>query len=178
MDRRQRKTRDSIIKAFVALLQKRDYSSITVSDVIERADVGRATFYSHFETKDYLLRELCKELFDHIFDKEHKCGGIFDCDSTDSMFLHLVKHLEKNDNNVLELLAKDSCGLFMEYFSDNLKEVLKEKIDLVPVKNGLPIDYWTNHVASTFISTIKWWVSNGKKQSSEAITKCFLSAIN
>jgi AcrR family transcriptional regulator len=59
MDRRQRKSRESIFSAFTDLLSEKDFTQITVGEIIERADVGRATFYAHFETKDYLLIELC-----------------------------------------------------------------------------------------------------------------------
>ena len=51
MDRRQRKTREAIFSAFIALLSKRGFEQITVGEIIERADVGRATFYAHFESK-------------------------------------------------------------------------------------------------------------------------------
>ena len=67
MDRRQRKSREAIFKAFIALLSKKHFNKITVDEIIDFADVGRATFYAHFETKDYLLRDLCADLFDHIF---------------------------------------------------------------------------------------------------------------
>ena len=68
MDRRQRKTKLAIFHAFTSLLAQKDYSQITVGEIIEKADVGRATFYAHFETKDYLLKAFCQELFCHIFD--------------------------------------------------------------------------------------------------------------
>ena len=68
MDRRQRKTREAIFSAFTQLLSEKDLTQITVGDIIRQADVGRATFYAHFETKDYLLKALCEELFCHIFD--------------------------------------------------------------------------------------------------------------
>jgi AcrR family transcriptional regulator len=70
MDRRQKKTREAIFNAFSELLSKKHYNQITVGEIIELADVGRATFYAHFETKDFLLRELCAELFCHVFDAE------------------------------------------------------------------------------------------------------------
>ena len=94
MDRRQRKSRRAIFGAFIELLSKKDFHNITVGEIIERADVGRATFYSHFETKDFLLKELCEELFCHIFDvaNDEKDGHnhIFDCEAPDSVFLHLL----------------------------------------------------------------------------------------
>ena len=63
MDRRQRKTREAIFAAFADLLAEKDFGQITVGEVITRADVGRATFYAHFETKEHLLQALCEELF-------------------------------------------------------------------------------------------------------------------
>ena len=181
MDRRQRKTREAIFGAFIKILSKKDFNQITVGEIIDLADVGRATFYSHFETKDFLLKELCKELFDHIFKPSTETGkterSIFDCDSQDSIFLHLAMHLQKNDNNVLELLARDSSGLFVGYFKENLKEMVIEYKHVLPPNKGLPIDYWANHVASTFVETIKWWFENGMKESPERITEFFLKAV-
>ena len=84
MDRRQRKTRDAIFAAFTALLSRKDFAQITVGEIIEIADVGRATFYAHFETKDFLLKAYCEELFCHIFDAEAPGKSdhrhIFHCD--------------------------------------------------------------------------------------------------
>ena len=57
MDRRIRKTREAIFAAFIELLSAKEFAQITVGEIIEKADVGRATFYDHFETKDFLLKE-------------------------------------------------------------------------------------------------------------------------
>ena len=101
MDRRQRKTREAIFNAFTELLSKKDFAQITVCEIIDKADIGRATFYSHFETKDYLLKEFCEELFCHVFDtaNDEQTGHkhIFECSGSSSVFLHLFEHLQRND---------------------------------------------------------------------------------
>ena len=133
MDRRQRKTREAIFTAFTELLSKKSFDEITVGEIIERADVGRATFYSHFETKAFLLKSFCEELFCHLFDameENHAHKHIFDCDAPNSVFLHLFKHLEKNDNNILVLLSSPNNELFLKYFKDTLKILVKSQLRL------------------------------------------------
>ena len=119
MDRRQRKSREAIFSAFTDLLAQKDFSRITVEEIIEKADVSRSTFYAHFETKEYLLKELCGELFCHVFDTvdnhpDHR--HIFQCDEEAPVFAHLFRHLMKNDHNILQLLSGQNNELFLQYF--------------------------------------------------------------
>ena len=183
MDRRQRKTREAIFKAFTELLSKKNFDQITVGEIIELADIGRATFYAHFETKDYLLKEFCEELFCHIFDTENESGPdhrhIFECDGSDSVFLHLIQHLQKNDNNILLLLSSHNNELFLRYFRTNLDNLVGSHLWLFesPKSKILPKEFWTNYVTSTFVETIRWWIDNGMKESPEVITEYFFAVI-
>lgn len=55
-DRRVSRTRRAIDTAFLQLLMQRGYEAVGVSDIVRAADVGRATFYEHYTSKDDLLR--------------------------------------------------------------------------------------------------------------------------
>jgi hypothetical protein len=55
-DPRAERTRALIAAAFIALVSRRAYGRIRVSDITRKAGVGRATFYAHYESKDALLR--------------------------------------------------------------------------------------------------------------------------
>lgn len=57
-DRRVRRTRKLIRKSFLALLEDKDYEQITVTDIIEKADYNRATFYRHYRDKEELVTEI------------------------------------------------------------------------------------------------------------------------
>ncbi|GAA2985655.1 TetR/AcrR family transcriptional regulator [Streptosporangium longisporum] len=54
-DRRVRRTRQAIQRALVELVLEKGYEAVTVTDVIDRADVGRSTFYAHFDGKQAVL---------------------------------------------------------------------------------------------------------------------------
>lgn len=183
MDRRQRKTREAIFSALIALLSKKDFRQITVGEIIEQADIGRATFYSHFETKDDLLKALCEELFCHIFDSmggdQHTHRHIFDCEAPDSVFLHLFQHLQRNDNNILQLLSGQNNELFLQYFKSNLHRLIENQLHLFAARKSemLPESFWVNHIASTFVETVRWWIDNGLEQSPETITDFFFLAV-
>ena len=183
MDRRQEKTRRAIFTAFADLLAKKEFSKITVGEIIALADVGRATFYAHFETKEYLLKALCEELFCHVLDmaSEVQCNHchIFVCDTRDSVFLHLLRHLQKNDNNVLTLLSGQNNALFLEYFKDNLRNLVKTQLPLFEGRRSekIPESFWVDHIAASFVETVRWWVDNGMTQDPETIAEYFYLAV-
>ena len=183
MDRRQRKTREAIFNAFTQLLAEKDFNHITVGEIIDRADVGRATFYAHFETKEYLLKELCEELFCHLFDAEHDNGSghrhIFACNSSESVFLHLLRHLQKNDHNILILLSSRNNDLFLRYFRDNLEQLIESHLFVFEEKKKgeVPDSFWKNHIVSTFVETLKWWIRNGMRESPEVIAGYFFAVV-
>ena len=65
-DARVRRTRDALGDAIVALMHEKPFESITVQDVLDRAHVGRSTFYSHYSDKDDLLMSDVDEFFERV----------------------------------------------------------------------------------------------------------------
>ena len=182
MDRRKRKTREAIFSAFCELLSKKSFDNITISEIIEQADIGRATFYAHFETKDFLLRELCAELFDHVLESvspKKKGAHIFECEGSPSVFLHLFTHFKKNDNGILKLISGSSGELFIKYFKEDLIKLAEANMPLFEgkISKRLPKDFAVNHIASTFLEALRYWSETGMKLSSEQINEYFLCAI-
>ena len=183
MDRRQKKSRDAIFQAFTALLAEKHYNQISVQEIIDRANVGRTTFYAHFETKDYLLKDLCEELFGHIIDTAmgltHEHYHYSCVSGTDSVFLHLLRHLQENDSGILELLSSQNNEIFLRYFKSNLKKlIIRQYADKGLLANPtLPEDYLVNHISASFVETVDWWLSQKMNKSPEVMTEYFLAVI-
>ncbi len=183
MDRRQRKTRDAIFRAFTGLLSQKEFHRITVGEIIERADIGRATFYAHFETKDDLLNDLCEELFCHIVDTEQSTEPqhhhIFEGYCSESAFLHLFEHLQNNDHNLVSLLSSYNNELFMRYFKNHLEQMVSQHRSLFVSRKSdtVPDDFWIHHITSTLSDTILWWIHNGMKEPPKIITDYFFSVL-
>ncbi len=175
MDRRQKKTREAIFEAFTTLLSEKNYNQISVQEIIDEADVGRTTFYAHFETKDYLLKEFCEDLFDHMIETAH--GHYTDAhrETGGSIFLHLLIHVQENNRNIATLLSSPNNDIFMRYFRDDMNQmVLSQYADhSLIINSGLPEDYLVNHISSSFVATVNWWLSQKMKESPETIEHYF-----
>ena len=61
-DRRVARTKQAISHALVALISKRGFEDLTVQDILEEANVGRSTFYAHFQDKEDVLLQGLEEL--------------------------------------------------------------------------------------------------------------------
>lgn len=183
MDRRQKKTRAAIFKAFSALLSEKSYGRITVQEIIDEADVGRTTFYAHFETKDELLKTLCEELFGHIIDSALDCThthGLYSNGNVpESVFCHLLQHLQENDNNILGLLSCESSEIFLRYFKDSLNELIRMQfVNQNRKKNtSIPQDFLINHISGSFVEMVLWWIKGHMKQKPEELDGYFRAVI-
>ncbi len=63
-DRRIQRTRQLLHEALITLILEKGYDAITVQDILERANLGRSTFYAHYQDKEALLLSGFQELFD------------------------------------------------------------------------------------------------------------------
>lgn len=183
MDRRQIKTRQAIFSAFTKLLANKHYEKITVQEIINEANISRSTFYAHFETKDDLLKAVCKELFGHIIDsaidKTHTHGLYSNKEAPLSVVCHLLQHLKENHNNILGLLSCESSEIFLRYFKDSLNELIKTRfVNCSHVHDqDLPQDFLINHISGSFVEMVLWWIKGGKKLTPEELDRYFFMVI-
>lgn len=185
MDRRQQKTRAAIFEAFSALLSKEAYSKITIQEIIDRANIGRSTFYAHFQTKDSLLEDMCTELFNHIVegimnnnmptDHDHHApaGG------PHPAFCHLLQHIKENTLHSKDLLTSESSDIFLRYFKNSLNRLIKAY--LLQNRQGkvdVPEDFLLNHISGSFVEMVQWWVRGRMKETPEELGLYFQKVID
>ncbi len=170
-DRRITKTRKAIYAAFLQLLNQKDYESITVQEIIDLADVGRSTFYSHYESKELLLDELCRYLFHHLFEREEHL-------TIEEYLTHIFLHFKKNQDHVTSLLFSKN-----DYFLRQLQKELEHHVypmvenDLQLSYPKIPASYLKHFVVTNFIETLTWWLKKGKKYTEKEVMGFYLDVI-
>lgn len=172
MDRRQKRSREAIFRAFSKLLEQKRYEHITVQEIIDEADVGRSTFYSHFETKDTLLKEMCGDIFDHIF-AGNMCSHETGESDLQSKLTHILWHLRDQKCEIMALLSSESGDLLMRYLKEYLTRLFK--MYMADLRSDVPEDFLLNHLVYSFCATIKWWVNEKMKTSPEQTAEYFMN---
>ena len=94
-DRRSQRTQQTLMDALIALLAVKHYDEISINDIIDRANVGRSTFYAHYQGKDDLLKSGFERVLDMLI--HHISFGEADQDlrlDTTQLFRHAQGHYE------------------------------------------------------------------------------------
>jgi AcrR family transcriptional regulator len=72
IDRRVMRTRKTLKQALISLILEKGYEVITIKDICDTANVGRATFYAHYKSKDDLKRSGIEENLRRMLVDRHK----------------------------------------------------------------------------------------------------------
>ena len=170
-DRRITKTRKAIYAAFLQLLNQKNFETITVQEIIDLADIGRSTFYSHYESKELLLDELCRYLFHHLFERDENI-------TTEAYLSHIFSHFKKNQDHVTSLLFSKN-----DYFLRQLQKELEHHVypmvadELIKSHPTLPHSYLKHFVVSHFIETLSWWLKKGKSYTEQEVIQFYLEIL-
>ena len=178
LDRRQRKTRRAIYEAFEDLMAQNHYSGVTVAQIIEHADVGRSTFYAHFETKDDLLDQMCREMFDHIFEGVNETCETHPDLVTETLagkLAHLLYHLRDTHGGVCGKLVREGEPHFTAYFESLLGALFRKS---APETAGdVPADLVLALRVSSFSRTVSWWFEHGAIEDPKQVAAWYAAAL-
>lgn len=151
-----------------------------MQEIIDEADIGRSTFYSHFETKDELLKALCTDLFQHVFSEELGKEKTHDFSKVKvdakEQITHILYHLQDSKREIKGLLSGDSGELFINY----MKEYLSVAFSHYP-KMGwkkIPKDYVQNYYVCSFTETVRWWICGEQSYTPEEVAAFYLRVVD
>lgn len=121
-DLRYIKTERSIRNSFHELVQEKDMNRITVRELVERAEINKTTFYSHYETLPDLIDTLERENIDYIMDNLDQVELLYK--DSDRFIENLYRNLK--DCRIVTI-GKNGAG--SQRFVARLKKALSEEID-------------------------------------------------
>lgn len=180
MDRRQKKTREAIFRAFSSLLEKKRYEHITVQEIIDEADIGRSTFYAHFETKDDLLRSMCTDIFHHVFTEELPEEADHDdllrSKSLELKLGHILYHLREHRTDLAGILSSESGERFMSYLREYLEDLFLRYREVF--HSDVPSGYLLNHLVVSFAETVRWWITGNEHYTPEEVAGFYVAVID
>ena len=169
-DRRSQRTRQALGDALVELMMERGYDVISIKDIIERANVGRSTFYSHYVDKDELFVSQLDRLMDVLnrnVPQEHSEENLF------FPSLGLLRHI-KEQWRLYRILA---WGQGVDVLTKHMQKSMSEKIEQRLVAGGqtydVPVPVLANFLSGSFLSLVKWWLDNKMTYSPEQMDDMF-----
>jgi len=129
-DRRVQRTRLTIRSAMVSLIRERGFEALTVQDIIDRADVGRSTFYSHFKSKEDLLTGSV-EMMRSTLRKLQRQAMASSKRPEERMFAfahELFAHAEQHRDVFAAMVGKHSGAVFQHHLHQMLVDLVREDV--------------------------------------------------
>lgn len=162
VDRRIQRTHKVLHEALVELILEKGYEKVTVQDVIDRANVGRSTFYSHFKDIEDLFIRGFENLWSQF--EEHFSGHADDKMEVWDISLVVFQHA-KNYADVYKALIGKQGGRLMsahmhKYLSVLIRETLKHQWGS---QKQVPLDIAVHHLSSSLLASLTWWVDHNLK---------------
>ncbi|HLO32309.1 MAG TPA: TetR/AcrR family transcriptional regulator [Anaerolineales bacterium] len=171
-DRRSQRTRHLLSEALVQLIREKDYNAITVSDIIERANVGRSTFYAHYRDKDDLFVGELDRVIDIL------SRGIHHETRDDDWFfpsLGLFRHVGEEYELYKALLWGSGIDLLIQHLQKSLSKRIELGLQGSGREFNVPIPVLGNFISGSFLTLLKWWLENKMIYSPEEMNEIFKS---
>jgi AcrR family transcriptional regulator len=172
-DARARRTRIRLGDAFFALILEKPIEEVTVQEVLDRASVGRSTFYLHFRDKNDLLLSQLERFLEHMStvlrvnkEKSLRVAPVAE------MFDHL------NEQRKLYCILRDAgrltdfFDLAQDYFARGIEQRLVES-GRVSKLSRPELSARSNALAGSLLSLLRWWMDRIEKEPAAKMDQMF-----
>jgi AcrR family transcriptional regulator len=172
-DRRVQRTKTSLHNALIGLAREKPYPSIAVKEILDRANVGRSTFYTHFRDKDDLLESGIHEILQSIQAQPRAASAL---ERVLAFSLPLLKHIDEHRRVAGPRMRREGRVIMHEHMERVLTSLVADELALMyagQTKVLIPIDLVARHVASTYVLVLNWWVESDSALTPADVDACF-----
>ena len=165
------RSRRMLQSALLDLLKEKPYAKVTVSNIVEHADLARSTFYAHFDTKEDLLESILDKILNQFFEYLYERDVLNPSHQEDlEINIKFFGIWRENAETIKLLNAIDiDCLLikkFRKYWEDHDAKHFSPKF---PHRNPALTRYENEYLTYSFVGILRHWLSEGMKQSPEVM---------
>ena len=173
-DRRVVRTKGRLGKALVALIHEKPFDEIRLQEVLERAEVGRSTFYLHYKDKDDLFLSDVEEFLERVAHSLNRQGEHSDrVLPVRELFEHVgVEAKQFHQALVASGRIHDFYDLARGQMARGIEQRLKENPRANPVKPA-QLRALSHAYAGAMLSLLRWWIETGTKESPQEMDRLF-----
>ncbi len=155
LDRRIQKTRSALREAFFELVLTYSYDEIKVADIIEKANVGRSTFYQHYKSKDDILANSMGVLLDNL-------ARSIEPEDNYVALLGLMEHFWENRKFAPRIFSGTARRVVVQALVERIDIKLKQRCKKVRVSPRVPVNIVAHQIAETqLVAVIDWLLGKG-----------------
>lgn len=161
-DRRIERTKAALREALVMLMTEKGYEAVTVQDIIDRANVGRATFYAHYDGKEALHDAALDRLVDML--REQAAALRADGrESTLACCTAMFEHAHSHRALYRGLISRRGGATVMHGIRKRMALLVREELEATKrrrSRDAIPLDLMVDHVVSGFTAVLTWWMDH------------------
>lgn len=179
-DLRVQKTYKALFKALQELLSEKNFDEITVTELCERAETRKATFYKHFSDKSDLfvfMVQSLQEQYEEIHNRSYKDGDKFAFYS--GIVSYTLDFLEEHELMAQKVLNSKSKWQLLDLISGQIESDLQYHLhkDSKTKADGFSPDYLASLLTGALVEGVCYWLTNKNKLSKEEATNQILELI-
>lgn len=163
IDRRVRRTRRLLGEAVLALMLEKEYDAITIQDITEQADLNRATFYLHYNSKEELLVDALEQQFDELVEGIDQAANDATLWQDQTPELLTFQYVANHAELYKVLLGERGNGYIVHRIIEYIARITEADIDrCLPAEGELSVPgaIVARHVAGSLYALLSWWVLN------------------
>jgi len=176
-DRRIIRTCKQLRDAMIELMRERGFDEISVRDITDRADLGRATFYLHYRDKKELLLEILDTIASEYVQKIQEVTPI-DWTSPDNSSVKLIFEYSAKNADLYQVIMKgqgrwDISLHLHEIIANHVGQFIQTTIAKTRKVPAVPPDFLANYFAGSLLSLIFWWLEKKMPYSADQMVEYF-----